>query len=91
MGQVVEAEELEKQLYAELEGLPKTGKQFVTAIRTLLKRETRSVPVEEFPSLVLPAGAGLGLGISQKLSLAIQVVCSRDSAVSWSAEPCQLH
>lgn len=39
---MVEAEELEKQLYAELEGLPKTGKQFVAAIRCILKRETRS-------------------------------------------------
>ena len=44
VGQVVEAEELEGKLYAELEGLPKCGKQFVAAIRCILKRETRSVP-----------------------------------------------
>ena len=45
---MVEAEELEKQLYAELEGLPKTGKQFVAAIRCILKRETRSAPSYRF-------------------------------------------
>lgn len=43
--QVVEAEELEAQLYSELEGLPKHGKQFAAAIRCILKRETRSVPM----------------------------------------------
>lgn len=43
MVQVLEAEELEAQLYSELEGLPKHGKQFAAAIRCILKRETRSV------------------------------------------------
>ena len=38
---MVEAEELEGQLYAELEGLPKYGKQFASAIRCILKRENR--------------------------------------------------
>jgi hypothetical protein len=41
LAQVVEAEELEGQLYAELEGLPKYGKQFASAIRCILKRENR--------------------------------------------------
>ena len=38
---MVEAEELEGQLYAELEGLPKYGRQFAAAIRGILKRESR--------------------------------------------------
>ena len=41
VAQVVEAEELEGQLYAELDGLPKYGRQFAAAVRTILKRENR--------------------------------------------------
>lgn len=73
MRQVVEAEELEKQLYAELDGLPKTGRQFVAAIRTLLKRETRSVAVSISSFLVLPAGAGPELGVVKCCTHSIHV------------------
>ena len=40
-GQVLEAEELEGLLYAELRRTPKAGEQFAAACRTILARETK--------------------------------------------------
>lgn len=42
--QLLEAEELEGLLYAELQRTPKHGAQFCAAVRTILHRETQCVP-----------------------------------------------
>lgn len=80
----MEAEELEKQLYAELEGLPKTGRQFVAAIRTLLKRETRSVAVSDSSFSVLPAGAGPESGVLKRCTHSTHVFRGQSSIMyTW--------
>ena len=43
--QVLEAEELEGLLYAELQRTPKHGAHFCAAVRTILTRETQCVPL----------------------------------------------
>lgn len=42
--QVLEAEELEGLLYAELQRTPKHGTHFCAAVRTILTRETQCAP-----------------------------------------------